>query len=171
MNYLLSTKLSTISLKKNIAKNPWKTWSEMENGNPDVLEVWCVAAQRKSHFIIIYCRKLVKFLSHIIYSKRTLGPDEQRAMGPKFFWNRNKLFILLWFYMVICLRKFDAYCLTIWSLLGCGCVVKVSKFQNEFMKSSFLPKYKRKVRISALHTTWQKSWQFFVHILGEIMTS
>ena len=30
-------------------------------------------------------------------------------------------------------------------------LLKVSKFQNEFMKSSFLPKYERKiVRISAL---------------------
>ena len=32
------------------------------------------------------------------------------------------------------------------------CCLKVSKFQNEFMKSSFLPKYQPKiVRISALH--------------------
>ena len=30
-------------------------------------------------------------------------------------------------------------------------LIKVSKFENEFMKSSFLPKYERKiVRISAL---------------------
>ena len=36
--------------------------------------------------------------------------------------------------------------------------LKVSKFQNEFMKSSFLPKYDQKnVRISALHTKGQKS--------------
>ena len=33
----------------------------------------------------------------------------------------------------------------------CGHCLKVSKFQNEFMKSSFLPKYEPKiVRISAL---------------------
>ena len=32
------------------------------------------------------------------------------------------------------------------------CCLKVSKFQNEFLKSSFLPKYQPKiVRISALH--------------------
>ena len=34
-----------------------------------------------------------------------------------------------------------------------GFLLKVIKFQNEFMKSSFLPKYERQiVRISALHT-------------------
>ena len=50
--------------------------------------------------------------------------------------------------------------------------LKASIFQNEFMNSSFLPKYDQKiVRISALHTTGQKSWQFFVHIFGETMTS
>ena len=33
-------------------------------------------------------------------------------------------------------------------------VIKVSEFQNEFMKSSFLPKYEPNiVRISALHCT------------------
>ena len=53
-----------------------------------------------------------------------------------------------------------------------GNIVKISKFQNELMKSSFLPKYEQKiVRISALQYTGQKSWQFFVHILGEAMTS
>ena len=38
-------------------------------------------------------------------------------------------------------------------------ILKVSKFQNEFMKSPFLPKYERKiVRISALtQLTGQKS--------------
>ena len=36
--------------------------------------------------------------------------------------------------------------------------LKVSKFQNEFMKSSFLPKYE-----------WGQ--KFFAHILGEMMTS
>ena len=46
--------------------------------------------------------------------------------------------------------------------------LKVSNFQNEFVKSSFLPKI---VRISALHTTRQKFWQFFVHILGETINS
>ena len=50
--------------------------------------------------------------------------------------------------------------------------LKVSKFQNEVMKSSFLPKYEQKiVRISALQYTGQKSWQYYVHILGETMTS
>ena len=34
-------------------------------------------------------------------------------------------------------------------------VIQVSKFQDEFMKSSFLPKYERK--IVRIHTTWQKS--------------
>ena len=39
------------------------------------------------------------------------------------------------------------------------------------MKSWFLQKYEQKiVRISALHSTGQKSWQFFVNILGETIT-
>ena len=50
------------------------------------------------------------------------------------------------------------------------CMVKVNKFQNEFMNSSFLPKYEQKiVRISTY--TEQKSWQLFVYSLGEKMTS
>ena len=48
-------------------------------------------------------------------------------------------------------------------------------FLNEFMKSSFLPKYESNVvRISPLYcatTTGQKLLQFLVHILGETMTS
>ena len=49
---------------------------------------------------------------------------------------------------------------------SCSCllfVVKVSKFQIAFMKSSR--------RISALYTVGQKSLHFFVHILGETTTS
>ena len=47
--------------------------------------------------------------------------------------------------------------------------LKVSKFQNGFMKSSFLPKYEP--NISALYcATLQKSLQYLVHILGETMT-
>ena len=43
-----------------------------------------------------------------------------------------------------------------------GANLKVNLFQNEFMKSSFLPKYERKiVRISALC----KFWQFFDNFL------
>ena len=38
-------------------------------------------------------------------------------------------------------------------------VIKVIKFQNEFLKSSFLPKYKRKIG------------RIFVHIFRESMTS
>ena len=50
--------------------------------------------------------------------------------------------------------------------------LKVSKLQNEFMKSSFLPKYERKfVRVSALTLQGRNSEKFFVHILGETMTS
>ena len=50
-------------------------------------------------------------------------------------------------------------------------LIKVGKFQNEFMKSPFLPKYEPNlVRLSA-QTTGQKSLQFLVHILGEMMTS
>ena len=55
--------------------------------------------------------------------------------------------------------------------------LKVSKFQNEFIKSSFLQKYELKtVRISPLYLVWhsttgQKSLQYLVHILGETMTS
>ena len=51
------------------------------------------------------------------------------------------------------------------------CPLKVSKIQNEFIKSSFLPKYEPKiVRISALYTTGQKSLKFLVQILGEKKT-
>ena len=52
-------------------------------------------------------------------------------------------------------------------------VLKVRQFQNEFMKSSFLSRYEQKiVRISTLAcVVRQKSWQFFVCILGEAMTS
>ena len=47
-----------------------------------------------------------------------------------------------------------------------SCLVKVRQFQNEFMKSLFLPKYERKiVRISALcsevnflFVIWEKRW-------------
>ena len=50
--------------------------------------------------------------------------------------------------------------------------LKVNKLQNEFMKSSFLPKYERKiVRISALTLQGRNSEKKFVHILGETMTS
>ena len=42
-------------------------------------------------------------------------------------------------------------------------ILKVSKFQNEFMNSSFLPKYEPSIS----GTTWQKSLQF----LGGMMTS
>ena len=54
--------------------------------------------------------------------------------------------------------------------------IKISKFQNEFIKSSSLPKCQPKIaRISALycvcHTTVQKSLQFLVDILGEMMTT
>ena len=49
--------------------------------------------------------------------------------------------------------------------------LKVNKFQNEFMNSSFLPKYKPKiVRISALYSEG-RNFDNFVHILGETMTS
>ena len=48
-------------------------------------------------------------------------------------------------------------------------LLKFSKFQNEFMKWSFLPKYEQK--IVCPHYTRQKSWQFFVHILVERNTS
>ena len=55
-------------------------------------------------------------------------------------------------------------------------MLKVSKFQNEFMKSSFLPKYEPSTYCKDFcpvlcHTTGQKYLQFFVHILGETMTS
>ena len=53
-------------------------------------------------------------------------------------------------------------------------LLKVSKFQNESMKSSFLPKYELNiVRFSPLHCatlTGQEFLQFVVHILGETMT-
>ena len=54
-------------------------------------------------------------------------------------------------------------------------LLKVSYFQNESMKSSFLPKYEPKIAgISApvvWHSTGQKAIQYLVHILGEMMTS
>ena len=44
-------------------------------------------------------------------------------------------------------------------------VLPKSEFQNEFMKSTFFPKYK------LCHTTGQKSLHYLDHILGETMTS
>ena len=50
--------------------------------------------------------------------------------------------------------------------------LKVSKFQNEYMKWSFLPNYEPKiVRISALGRVELLTMQFLVHILGETTTS
>ena len=50
--------------------------------------------------------------------------------------------------------------------------LKVSKLQNEFMKSLFLPKYEQKiVRISALTLQGRNHDDFCVHIFGETMTS
>ena len=46
-------------------------------------------------------------------------------------------------------------------VLGRPAALKVGKFQNEFMKSSFLPKYEPNIVIL----------QFSVHVLGEKMTS
>ena len=46
--------------------------------------------------------------------------------------------------------------------------LKVIKFQNEFMKSSFLPKYERKiVRISALHITHYMAADNFLFMFWE----
>ena len=47
-----------------------------------------------------------------------------------------------------------------WDFLTFMLLLKVSKFQNEFMKSSFLQKYEPK-----------KSLHYFAHNLGETMTS
>jgi hypothetical protein len=53
-------------------------------------------------------------------------------------------------YLIINEKLYEAF-LKALSLLGESTFIKVSKFQNEFVKSSFLPKYERKiVRISAL---------------------
>ena len=50
--------------------------------------------------------------------------------------------------------------------------LKVRLFQNESMKSSFLPKYKRKiVRSSALCSKGRNLDNFFICILGETMTT
>ena len=53
-------------------------------------------------------------------------------------------------------------------------LLKVSKFQNEFMKSSFLPKYKPNfVWISVFTVPHYRAeiLTIFVHILGETVTS
>ena len=54
-------------------------------------------------------------------------------------------------------------------------ILKVSEFQNEFMKLSFLPKYERNFFEEfcpvVWHSTGQKSFQYLVHVLGEPMTS
>ena len=50
-------------------------------------------------------------------------------------------------------------------------VLKVSKPQNELSKSSFHPKYEQKCQEFCPVVWGKKSWQFFVHILGETMTS
>ena len=50
--------------------------------------------------------------------------------------------------------------------------LKVSKFQNEFIKSTFLPKYEPNiVRISAMYYATLQGRNILVHILGETMTS
>ena len=49
--------------------------------------------------------------------------------------------------------------------------LKVSKFQNKFLKSSFLPNYEQKSTDFCPVVWGQKSWQFLVHIFGETMTS
>ena len=60
-----------------------------------------------------------------------------------------------------------------WKFSGAG--LMVSKFQNESMKSSFLPKHEPKIVRIIDHVVWnsigQKSLQYLVHILGETMTS
>ena len=86
----------------------------------------------------------------------------------------NKLFLNLTYYLKSINIFPNPNIPIFWELLSIPLqnILKVSKFQNEFMKSSFLPKYERNiVRISALHTSRQISLQFFVHILGETMTS
>ena len=45
--------------------------------------------------------------------------------------------------------------------------IKVNKFQNEFMKSSVLPKYEP--NIALCQTTGQTSLQFMVDIMGETL--
>ena len=54
-------------------------------------------------------------------------------------------------------------------------LLKVSKFQNVFMKSSFLPNYESKKCKDFFpvvwHSTGQKSLHILVHIFGETMTS
>ena len=65
----------------------------------------------------------------------------------------------------------------LWLAYAVRIILKVSKFQNEFLKSSFLPKYERKnVRISALcgegitYLSEGRYLEFFVRILRETMT-
>ena len=63
-----------------------------------------------------------------------------------------------------------------WELLSYSIIMtfdtlKVSKFQNEFVKPSFLPKYEQKIVKISTHYTGQKFWQFFVRIFGETMAS
>ena len=54
-------------------------------------------------------------------------------------------------------------------------MLKVSKFQNEFMKSSFLPKYEPNIlKISALYRAalqGRNPYNFLVRNLGETITS
>ena len=51
------------------------------------------------------------------------------------------------------------------------CALKVSKFQNEYIKSSFLPKYEPKFLPCSVAQYRAEILQYLVHILGETMTS
>ena len=61
-------------------------------------------------------------------------------------------------------------CSEVYGLLECTGnpnALKIRQFQNGFVKSSFLPKYERK----SLCSEGRNFDNFFVRILGEIMTS
>ena len=49
--------------------------------------------------------------------------------------------------------------------------LKVKKFQNVFMKSSFLPNYEPKKCKDFFPVVWHNTGQKSLHILGETMTS
>ena len=74
-------------------------------------------------------------------------------------WRNFSTYILPKYYICTCYKRLKQ--------------VKVSYFQNEFMKSSFLSKYiwTKNCQDFCPHYTGQKSGQFFVLILGETMIS
>ena len=106
----------------------------------------------------MYCNRnnsYKKECQTIILFRTVLAPGQLCILTPIFF----PLLILIVSIGILDLRNLQEQVKKVFSFKNCTdlslfkyIVLKVSKFQNEFMKSSFLPKYEPNiVRISALY--------------------